>query len=87
MKKFILMALVLGVYSMPLSASDVDSDYSMSNEECLLTGDQVVMEHTVDPASANTRADELNAQEYDEDAAWVGATHRHEFDEFGYDDE
>lgn len=91
MKKIILMTLVLGVYSMPISASDVDSDYSMSHEytagpECITSSEQQA-NHSANPSNANTHDHNANSQQYSEDSEWVGATHRYDFDEFGYDEE
>jgi len=92
MKKLIVMALVIGVYTMPLSASDVDSDYATPHE--YITGPEYhsISEHTpmgqiIDHTNVKTQQLESNSQEYNEDSPWVGTTHRIDIDEFGYDEE
>lgn len=60
MKKFVLMALVLGVYAMPSSATEVDTDHLLFPEDVeavyVAANEQAAMDQVVADASAQTVA-------------------------------
>lgn len=61
MNKFILMALALGIYSMPATATDVDTDHLMFPEDVeaayVAANEQAAMDQVITGASAQSVAD------------------------------
>lgn len=87
MKKIILLSMLLGIYAMPTNAADVDQTFDEASAYTVADNSDVrtkaIQRKFTSKRALNTRGFSGSTQEYDENAAWIGATQKFDQDQAG----